>query len=78
MTIAEIEAAVALGAVRALSRHADALRVKAAGLSTSATDSTGRTVVITGPEAVIALETAQLFEQCAGDLRPRPGGAHAR
>lgn len=70
MTLAELETAFAIGAHRALTKRAAALRETAARLTTTTTDNAGRTVTIADPEAITALGTAQLFEACATDLRP--------
>lgn len=70
MMLADIEAAFAEGASRALLKRADRLRETAARLSTTTTDNAGRTVTIADPEAVTALGTARLFEECAADLAP--------
>ncbi|WP_131113672.1 hypothetical protein [Lichenihabitans psoromatis] len=62
------EIALINATVRVFARRADALRKRAAALTTTTSDAAGRTVTIYEPEAVVMLSTAALFEACACDV----------
>jgi hypothetical protein len=66
-----IEAAVAEGARRALTKRAERLRQEAAELSTTAKDKDGHAVPIVPPEARVKARTADFLEECAAAI-PSP------
>ena len=75
-TAAETALALAFaeGTRRALTKRADALR-KAASNETTTLLHQGRAVHIFDPKAVVALETAMLFETCAAEVLAMVGGS---
>ena len=66
--------AFAEGTRRALTKRADALR-KAASSETTTLIHGGRAVRIYDPKAVVALDTAILFEECAAEVLAMVGAS---
>ena len=75
-TAAETALALAFaeGINRALTKRADALRKAAAGETTTILHQ-GRAVRIYDPKAVVALDTAILFEECAAEVLAMVGAS---